>query len=112
MPFIQAALSFAQTPPLEYLASFIRQHIADADKRKRVAGKVFGAYDQWLLLMNDKTTRENLKELSHAEAGENPNFQEVRRISSEFAAGLRELFFNREIEDDAIAKLSLEYVGF
>ena len=111
-PFVQAALKFAQTPPLEYLASFISQHIVDADKRKRVAGKIFGAYDRWLLLMNDTNTRGRLKKLSHAEAAGNPDFKQVRTIGSEFASGLRELFFNRDSEDDAIAKLSFDYVGF
>ncbi len=111
-PFIQSALNFAKTPPLEYLASFISSNVRDGRKRISSADRIFGAYNEWLLLMSRKEARNALKDLSHAEAGGNPHFQDVRSIGSEFAGGLRELFFNRASDDDPIANLSLDYVGF
>jgi hypothetical protein len=51
-------------------------------------------------------------DLSDADAAENPHFTEVCDIGSEFAVGPRELFFNRDVEDDAINILSLDYVRF
>ena len=110
--FIQSAMEFAKTPPLEYLASFVKNNVHDISKRKRVATSVFGSYSQWLELMNDSNVRDVLKNLSHSEADGSAPFQNVRKIGTEFACGLRELFFNRREEQDSIAKLSLDYVGF
>ena len=91
-PFIQYALQFTKTPPLEYLASFIKRNIANKRKRIQVARRVFGSYNQWLLLMNDKETRKALNKLSHSQAPKNLHFERIRDIGSTFAQGLRELF--------------------
>ena len=108
----EVGFNFAKTPPLEYLASFISSNVRDGQRRIRSADRIFGAYNEWLLLMSRKEARNALKDLSHAEAGGNPHFQDVRSIGLEFAGGLRELFFNRASDDDPIANLSLDYVGF
>jgi predicted nucleotidyltransferase len=110
--FIQSALQFAKTPPLEYLAQFVMAHIKNLEKRQRICRNIFGAYNRWLLLIGDGKVRRTLARLSHSEAATNLEFQKVRNIGSEFASGLRELFFNRSKEEDKIAQLSLEYVGF
>lgn len=113
MPFIEAAKKFALTPPLEYLAAFIEAFVKDEVKLNRIAQNVFGAYNQWLLLLNNKSERKMLENLSHEEAAKSLCFGEVRKHSSDFASGLRELFFNRsEDKTDPIANLSLDYVGF
>ena len=111
-PFIQAAAKFAGTPPLEVLAQFIDSCVKDEAKRKLVAGKIFGAYDAWLTFLDDAERRKRLEALSHHEADTDPVFQEVRDIGKEFASGLKLLFFDRENDEDPIANLSLEYVGF
>jgi len=111
-PFIQAAARFAGTPPLEFLAQFIDTCVKDGAKRRLVAGKIFGAYDAWLAFLDDAAKRTCLEGLSHHEAETDPIFQEVREIGKEFASGLKLLFFDREDDEDPIAKLSLEYVGF
>jgi hypothetical protein len=111
-PFIESALIFAQTPPLEYLAAFVEAFVSDTKKRKRVAEKIFGSYNDWLILLNNKSARESLEKLSHSEAVANALFKKVRAIGSDFASGLRELFFNRDKDEDQIANLSLDYVGF
>ncbi|HEX4122302.1 MAG TPA: nucleotidyltransferase domain-containing protein [Verrucomicrobiae bacterium] len=110
--FIQSAMDFAKTPPLEYLALFVRDNVPDSGKRARVATSIFGSYSQWLELMSNSETRGAFKKLSHSEAGASEPFQEARKIGTEFACGLRELFFDRRQEQDLIAKLSLDYVGF
>jgi hypothetical protein len=111
-PFIESALKFARTPPLEYLAAFVESFVEDQGKRQRIALNIFGAYNEWLLLLNDKAAREELAGLRHDEAGASRYFKRVRKHSAEFASGLRELFFNREKDSDPIANLSLDYVGF
>lgn len=111
-PFIQAAAKFAGTPPLEVLAQFIDSCVKNETKQKLVAGKIFGAYDAWLTFLDDAEKRKRLEALSHYEADTDPVFQEVRDIGKEFASGLKLLFFDRENDEDPIANLSLEYVGF
>jgi hypothetical protein len=111
-PFIESALQFALTPPLEYLAAFIEAYVPDTAKRRRIAKKIFGSYNEWLILLNNQTARDSLEKLHHSDAGENLYFKKVRDKGSVFASGLRELFFNRESDKDPIANLSLDYVGF
>ncbi len=111
-PFIESALRFASTPPLEYLGRFIEAYIKNPQRRRKIAKKIFGSYNQWLLLMNDPHARTSLENLRHGEVKGNMYFERVRKDSSVFASGLRELFFNRDKDADPIANLSLNYVGF
>ena len=110
--FIASAMRFAQTPSLEYLAAFVNAFVDDAGKRQRVATLIFGSYNEWLLLMADKKARTSLETLSHEKAKGDVHFEKVRRIGADFAKGLQLLFFNREGDEDPIANLSLDYVGF
>jgi hypothetical protein len=111
-PFIQSAIQFARTPSLEYLAKFVVCFVPDPGKRKLVAELLFGSYNEWLLLMAEKANRECLVNLSQEDAKNNATFAEIRRIGITFARGLKLLFFNREMDNDPIANLSLDYVGF
>lgn len=111
-PYIDSALKFANTPPLEYLAAFVMAYVKDAARRKRIARKIFGSYNEWLLLLNNNAARTSLESLRHDEAKGNPYFEQVRKNGRQFASGLRELFFNRDRDTDPIANLSLDYVGF
>lgn len=112
-PFIEAAQRFATTPCLDYLARFITAYVTDEARRLRIAELVFGSYNEWLCLISDETFRKTLGQLGHSEAQNCREFQEVRRLGTEFAKGLKLLFFNRESDPgDPIANLSLEYVGF
>jgi predicted nucleotidyltransferase len=110
--FRASALRFAQTPPLEYLAAFVDSFVEDPDRRKVIARRIFGAYNEWLLLLDDTEARRALDALRHDQAADSPHFQKVRALGSEFASGLRQLFFNRDTDPDPIARLSLDYVGF
>lgn len=111
-PFIDAATAFAMTPPLEVLAQFIDNLITDPERRRVIAGSIFGAYNDWLLFLDDPEKRKHLEELGHDAAKTDPGFGEVREIGKEFASGLKTLFFGKEHDHDPIANLSLEYVGF
>ena len=111
-PFIDSAMGFAATPPLEYLAAFVDAFVVGAEKRKKVSEHIFGAYNEWLRILGDDEKRKALESLTHENAGSDATFQEIRKISASFSKGLKLLFFNREQDDDKIADLSLEYVGF
>ncbi|MDQ8199377.1 hypothetical protein QEH56_14520 [Pelagicoccus enzymogenes] len=112
-PFIELAMKFTRTPPLEYLAGFVDAFVTEVDKRQKVSNLIFGSYDKWLALLNDDQARKNLSGLSHENAADgDATFQHVRDLSKEFADGLKLLFFNRMEDEDPIANLSLEYVGF
>lgn len=112
-PFIASAVKFAGTPPLEFLAAFVDTFVSDAQKRQKIVRRLFGAYDAWLELLGDERSRKTLEDLSHEQADQNPVFQKVRDISSEFSSGLKLLFFNRDQDtSDQIANLSIEYVAF
>lgn len=112
-PFIDSAVEFARTPPLEVLAKFVDSFVHDTAKRREVSRLIFGSYDQWLQLLNDSEKRAALKDLDHRSAEKDETFQQIRTISKDFADGLKLLFFNRVSDtDDPIANLSLEYVGF
>lgn len=110
--FISAAIRFAQTPSLEYLAAFVVAFVENPAKRRKVAKLIFGSYNDWLLMKADKKTRESLATLTHEEAQGDVNFEKVRSIGADFSKGLKMLFFNREEDADPIADLSLDYVGF
>jgi len=109
--FIAAALEFAGTAPLEFLAKFIDDSL-NGDKRISVSEHIFGSYNGWLGLLGDPERRVRLESLGHSEANGDESFQEVRKLGSDFADGLKLLFFDRTLDTDPIANLSLEYVGF
>ncbi len=111
--FIASAVKFAGTPPLEFLAAFVDTFVSERQKCQTVSKRLFGAYNAWLELLGDETSRKTLESLSHEQADQNPVFQKVREISSEFSSGLKLLFFNRDQDTtDEIANLSIEYVAF
>lgn len=109
---VKAAIEFANTPPLEYLAYFIERYIDESRGRKEIVKKIFGSYNRWLSFLSDPGNRARLSSMDSGAAREDPDWQKVREMSSEFAEGLRMLFFNRETDNDPIANLCLDYVGF
>lgn len=112
-PFIDSAKKFAKTPTLEFLAQFVVAFVEEAEKRKQIASLIFGSYHEWVKIVGDNSKRSTLSGISHEEAKTNSVFNEVRTSGSEFAKGLRLLFFNREDDSSSpIANLSLDYVGF
>jgi len=113
-PFIERAKEFARIPPLEFLAAFLDTYVKDSDRRKKVAVRIFGAYNEWLTIWGDKAKREEIEAITHDQAPNNQVFQQIRDTGSDFARGLEMLFFDRDrdIEKDSIAALTLQYIGF
>lgn len=111
--FIDRAIAFAQTPPLEYLARFIESFVEDDQSRHNIADLIFGPYNSWLQILADH--KDHISKLKHAEAESDNTFQNIRELSSKFARGLELLFFNYDRESpgmDAVASLSHKYIGF
>jgi predicted nucleotidyltransferase len=111
-PFIESAHRFASTPSLDYLAKFIATFVEDEARRLRIADLVFGSYNEWLLRISDEDFRKALDKLDHSETSGCVEFQEIRKLGTDFANGLKLLFFNRESDPDKLINLSLDYVGF
>lgn len=73
------------------------------------AGKIFGAYDEFLGILGDKTKREGLKSLPMDALGTDEVFREVSRIGRRFQEGLDRLFFH---EDKDLTQLIQSYGVF
>jgi hypothetical protein len=84
----------------------------EKSKRHKVSLRIFDSYNRWLEIIGDNDKRRALEKMSHLEAGRDKTFQEIRTLGSEFAKGLKLLFFNRDSDTDPIANLSLEYAAF
>lgn len=77
-------------PPLDIIATSVLG-IPELLDHARV---LFGAYDQFLALLNDDEKRERLKGLPPGASGEDEVYQEARRIGHGFQDGLNGIFFN------------------
>lgn len=112
--FIDEAVAFARTPALEYLAAFVLKHVTEPARMLDIGRDVFGAYNEWLVMLSSEATRTHLEGMNHRDAYSDSQFESVKGISYRFSTGLEKLFFNRDAitETDGIARLSLEYMGF
>jgi hypothetical protein len=79
--------------PLEVLAKALEVFGAD-----EAARSVFGAYDSFLRLLNDETSREHLKLLTPDTALTDELFSEARTIAKRFQAGMTALFFQTDTD--------------
>lgn len=80
--------------PLEVLANAVKQY----DVKKDVAEKLFGAYAEFLRILDDKESRKKLENLRAADSRKDVTFRRVRRISHAFEQALDSLFFeNRKL---------------
>ncbi len=113
-PYVGRAMSFASTPALEYLATFIHTFVRDDARRNKITRRLFGTYNWWLETLADKDARGELESLSFSDASKSQLFSEIRTRGTEFAKGLELLFFSqdRDMASDRLAQLSLQYVGF
>jgi predicted nucleotidyltransferase len=75
-------------PPLEILASCVRQH-----GQPDTARLLFDSYDRFLALLDNHEKRTSLGDLKPGQARNSPVFEEVRNISHQFQEGLTRLFF-------------------
>lgn len=88
---IDHLVPFISKPPLEILAGALRDYGAT-----QVATKIFGAYDQFLAILDDPARRDVLKKLAVDAAVADGDFQETRELAREFQDGLATLFFGTD----------------
>lgn len=96
--------NYARQVPLDILA----QAIIKFEPRTGLGEKIFSAYDQFLGMMADDETRKHLKKLKAKNSCTDKRFNEIRRISEQFNAGLTALFF----DNPTIAALTRKYGVF
>jgi len=90
--------------PLEILANAIRQYGVP----KRLGDELFGAYAEFLTILDDKKSRDELENLRAAESRTDLTFKRVRKISEAFEQALDLLFF----ENPKLAPLTRKYGVF
>jgi hypothetical protein len=89
---------------LEILAKSMEQY----DVPQTIATKLFGAYAEFLELLDDNKSREALKGLRSSESRTDPTFKRIRNISKGFEHALDHIFF----ENPQIAPLTRKYGVF
>ncbi len=90
--------------PLEILANAIEQYAVSKD----VGEELFSAYTEFLKIVDDKKSREELAKLRAADSRTDPTFRRVREISKAFEHALDLLFF----ENSQLAPLTRKYGVF
>ena len=90
--------------PLEILANAVERHGVS----NTIARELFGAYAEFLNVLNDKKSREALEKLRAADSRTDPMFKHVREISEEFEHALDHVFF----ENSHLAPLTRKYGVF
>jgi hypothetical protein len=72
------------------------------------ARELFGAYAEFLKLLDDKESREALRALRASDSRTDPTFQRIREISRAFENALDHIFF----ENPNLASLTRKYGVF
>src|SRR5436309_4748347 len=90
--------------PLEILARSIEQYRVP----EATAKKLFGAYAEFLELLDDERSRESLKNLRSEKSRTDEVFQKVRQFGGGFERALNDIFF----ENPSIAPLTRKYGVF
>jgi hypothetical protein len=73
------------------------------------AGKLFGAYDEFLAILNDRDTRDHLKNLPPEAADDDAVYAKVREIGARFQDALTSIFFD---SDTPLRELTRRYGVF
>jgi predicted nucleotidyltransferase len=90
--------------PLEIMANAIDRYRVT----NNVGEELFGAYTEFLKIVDDNKSREELEKLRAADSRTDPTFKQVREISKVFEHGLDLLFF----ENSQLAPLTRKYGVF
>jgi hypothetical protein len=90
--------------PLEILANAIKQYGVP----KHLGDELFGAYAEFLTILDDKKSRDELENLRASESRTDHTFKRVRKISQAFEQALDLLFF----ENPKLAPLTRKYGVF
>jgi predicted nucleotidyltransferase len=97
-------MNYVKLTPLEILAKSIESY----DVSDGTAKVLFGAYTDFLEILDDKKSREALKAVRSSDSRTDPTFQRVRKISEAFEGALDHIFF----ENPQIKPLTRKYGVF
>ena len=103
-PFLKHLVSMSKNTPLETLANALLSYQTSDE----TARQIFTAYDQFLGMLDDASTRKELEGLNAEDAHTSTTFTTVRKISHDFQNGLTKLFF----ETQELEPLMLKYGVF
>ena len=78
--------------PLDIVARFVLQYFGELSGWAR---DLFGAYDDFLCMLND-SRRDRLKSLSPEAAANDPDFEEARALGQRFQDALTGMFFDSD----------------
>ena len=95
---------YVRQTPLEILAKSMQQY----EVPEEIAITLFGAYGEFLALLDDEKTREALRALRASDSRIDTTFQRVRKISKAFENALDQIFF----ENSTVAPLTRKYGVF
>ncbi len=95
---------YVRKTPLEILAKSMEQYKVP----EVIAKDLFGAYAEFLGILDDEKSREALKALRASDSRTDPTFQHIREISRVFENALDQVFF----ENPSVAPLTRKYGVF
>lgn len=76
--------------PLSIFANLFLDH----DQLDAAAARMFGAYDEFLAILNDDIKREHLDKLGQPAVATDPVYQRLRELGHEFQDALDTVFFD------------------
>jgi hypothetical protein len=97
--------NYLSRPPLEILAD----ELLRADARDDVCRTLFNAYDQFIGILDDEKSRNELKEIPRDAADKSPIFQSIRNASHQFRDALLTWLYT---PDTPLNELVKQYVLF
>lgn len=95
-----------RTTPLDMVAEAVLSYFGELSG---AAERLFGAYDEFLGLLDDPRTRGHLNALSPSQADADPVYQRVRELGTRFQDALTEIFFHA---DTPLRGLTIRYGVF
>lgn len=98
--------ALVRTTPLDIVARVVLQYFGELSGPGL---ELFGAYDEFLALLNDANRRRHLKALRPSEADANPEYDRVRELGGRFQSALTEIFF---VRDTPVRELTQRYGVF
>jgi predicted nucleotidyltransferase len=81
--------SYFSRPPLEILAD----ELLKSEARRDLSARIFSAYDKFLAILDDETSRNELERIPRESADKSPVFKKIRTYSHEFRDALLEWLY-------------------
>jgi hypothetical protein len=103
---VEHLLALVRTTPLDILASMVLLYFGELSGAAR---RLFGAYDEFLGMLDDRGIRAYLRELPPSQADTDPQYQRVRELGTRVQDALTEIFFT---SDTPLRDLTIRYGVF